>query len=92
LVRLRTERGKCGTCPTPASVAGWRETAGYMHTVLAGEWWDGKLHYVGRAHTSGDIGDLRERLLAIEIDKMPFLRPDRPTRRAGALEEARAAV
>jgi bifunctional non-homologous end joining protein LigD len=64
-------------------VGGWRETAGYMHTVLAGEWRDGKLHYVGRARTSGDIGGLRERLLAIEIDKMPFVRPDRPTLEGG---------
>jgi bifunctional non-homologous end joining protein LigD len=65
------------------TVGGWRETAGYMHTVLAGEWREGKLHYVGRARTSGDIGDLRERLLAIEIDKMPFVRPDRPTLEGG---------
>jgi bifunctional non-homologous end joining protein LigD len=64
-------------------IGGWRETAGYMHTVLAGELRDGKLHYVGRARTSGDIGNLRERLLTIETEKMPFVRPDRPTLEGG---------
>src|SRR4051794_2384890 len=65
------------------TIGGWRETGGYVHSLLAGEWRDGKLHYVGRARTSGDIGDLRERLLAIETEKMPFVRPDRPTLEGG---------
>jgi hypothetical protein len=39
-------------------VGGWRETGGFVHSVLAGEWRDGKLHYVGRARTSGDITGL----------------------------------
>jgi hypothetical protein len=51
--------------------------------VLAGEWRDGKLHYVVRARTSGDITGLRERLLALEIQRMPFVWPDRPTLEGG---------
>src|SRR6476660_2097685 len=52
-------------------------------TVLAGQWRADKLHYVGRSRTSGDIGDLRERLLAIETEKMSFVRPHGPTLEGG---------
>jgi bifunctional non-homologous end joining protein LigD len=65
------------------TIGGWRETGGYVHAVLAGEWRDGKLHYVGRARTAGDIGDLRDRLRAIEIPKSAFNWSDKPRLEGG---------
>lgn len=64
-------------------IGGWRETGGYVHAVLAGEWRGGALHYVGRARTAGDIGDLRDRLKALEIPKTPFHWSDKPRLEGG---------
>lgn len=64
-------------------IGGWRETGGSVHTVLAGEWRDEKLHYVGRARTTGDIGGLQDRLRALEVPKSPFHFSDKPRLEGG---------
>lgn len=74
------QKVKCSERET-FTIGGWRERAGHIHSVMAGEWRDGELHYVGKARTSGDtVLGLRERLLPLETEKMPFTRKSRPER------------
>ena len=74
------QKVKCSLRET-FTIGGWRERAEFIHSVMAGEWRDGELHYVGKARTSEEtVIGLRERLKPLEIDKMPFTRKSRPER------------
>jgi bifunctional non-homologous end joining protein LigD len=62
------------------TIGGWRERAGLVSSIMAGEWRDGELRYVGKARVSPSQHTIRERLKAVEVDAPPFARSARPER------------
>jgi bifunctional non-homologous end joining protein LigD len=68
---------KCGERET-FTIGGWRERAGVLSSVMVGEWREGELWYAGKGRVNAYGQTVRDRLKAIETDKMPFTRTSRP--------------
>jgi bifunctional non-homologous end joining protein LigD len=73
------QKVKCSLRET-FTIGGWRERAGLVSSVMAGEWRNGAFHYAGKARVNPTQHYVRDKLKAVEIDAPPFARTARPER------------